>query len=147
LAVREDSLELFGFLSTEELDSFKMLINVSGIGPKVALSVLSTLDPGSLASAILRGDVHAISQAQGIGGKTASRIVLECKDKVGKSASPVTVLPSGSMDLSRKNVSEAIDALVVLGYRRSEAENAVRRIDPSGKEIEEIIRESLKSLS
>ncbi|MBE6563786.1 MAG: Holliday junction branch migration protein RuvA [Ruminococcaceae bacterium] len=147
LSVREDALELFGFFTEEELDAFKLLIGVSGIGPKAALAILSVLTPGQLALAVTSGDAKSISRAQGVGGKTASRVILELKDKIGK-----TILPSddegGLVQAapSPQNTSEARDALLVLGYKRAEAEAVLKKIDTDGMEVEEIIREALKRL-
>ncbi len=147
LSVREDALELFGFFTEEELDAFKLLIGVSGIGPKAALAILSVLTPGQLALAVTSGDAKSISRAQGVGGKTASRVILELKDKIGK-----TILPTddegGLVQAapSPQNTSEARDALLVLGYKRAEAEAVLKKIDTDGMEVEEIIREALKRL-
>ena len=147
LSVREDALELFGFYTEEELDAFKLLIGVSGIGPKAALAILSVLTPGQLALAVANGDAKAISRAQGVGGKTASRVILELKDKIGKA---ITASDDGevisSIPSSAENVTEARDALLVLGYKRVEADAVLKKIDTAGMEVEEIIREALKRL-
>jgi len=124
MSVREDGVELFGFSKEEELASFKMLITVSGVGPKAAISILSQLTPQKLAIAICTDDKKAIAKANGIGPKTAARIVLELKDKLAKE----TVL-DGEDTLSADEVisvstsskrKDAEDALSVLGYSRSE---------------------------
>jgi len=147
LSVREDALELFGFYTEEELDAFKLLIGVSGIGPKAALAILSVMTPGQLALAVENGDAKSISRAQGVGGKTASRVILELKDKIGKS---ITASDDGDsippVQSSSENVSEARDALLVLGYKRAEADAVLKKIDTAGMEVEEIIREALKRL-
>ena len=151
MAVREDGIELFGFATEEELDSFKMLITVSGVGPKAAISILSLLSPQKLALAICTDDKKTISKANGIGPKTAARIVLELKDKLKK----VTVLDgddavlADGLDMMSGNSdkrSDAISALTVLGYTRSEAESVIRKIDISSLEVDDIIREALKKL-
>ena len=150
MAVREDGVELFGFISEEELSSFKMLITVSGVGPKAAISILSHLSPAKLSIAICSDDKKAISQANGIGPKTAARIILELKDKLknqvfeednGDSAlSNIGTVSAGS------KLSDAQDALAVLGYSRSEAMSALKSIDTEKLELDEIIKLALKNL-
>lgn len=151
MAVREDGIELFGFATEEELDSFKMLITVSGVGPKAAISILSLLSPQKLAVAICTDDKKTISKANGIGPKTAARIVLELKDRLKK----VTVLDDGDIlaadDLSMltgvaDKRTDAISALTVLGYTRGEAESAVKKIDTASLDVDDIIKEALKKL-
>lgn len=150
MAVREDGIELFGFMSEDELSSFKLLLSVSGVGPKAAISILSELTPAKLAIAICSDDKKAISRANGIGPKSAARIILELKDKLkgqtfidtegSISAEELTVsLPSGKK-------KDAEDALTVLGYSRSEASAALRTIDTESLEVDEIIRQALKKL-
>ena len=150
MAVREDGVELFGFISEEELSSFKMLITVSGVGPKAAISILSQLSPTKLAIAICSDDKKAISQANGIGPKTAARIILELKDKLKNQVfdneddnSDVAV--SGTASTGSK-VSDAQDALTVLGYSRNEASSALKGIDTQNLELDEIIKLALKKL-
>ena len=134
LQVREDAVELYGFKSHDELSAFKLLITVSGVGPKAAMSILSLLTPDKLSMAIVGEDTKTIAKANGIGAKTAARVVLELKDKIAKqvfAASPVGgVQPSASFAKS-SNLSEALDALVVLGYSKAEAQRALGGIDPS----------------
>ena len=151
MAVREDGIELFGFATEEELESFKMLITVSGVGPKAAISILSLLSPQKLALAICTDDKKTISKANGIGPKTAARIVLELKDKLKK----VTVLDgddvvlADDLDMMSGNAdkrSDAISALTVLGYTRNEAESVIRKVDISSLEVDDIIKEALKKL-
>jgi Holliday junction DNA helicase RuvA len=153
MAVREDGTELFGFSTEEELSAFKMLITVSGVGPKAAISILSTLTPEKLALAICTEDKKAISQANGIGPKTAARIILELKDKlkadgIGESevdsSSPLTEVGVGAKNTSK--LSDAQDALVVLGYSRNEALKALQTIDTNSLELDDIIRLALKKL-
>ncbi|MBR2721810.1 MAG: Holliday junction branch migration protein RuvA [Clostridia bacterium] len=149
LAVREDGLELFGFASEHELASFKLLITVSGVGPKAALSILSLLTPEQFALAVCTDDKKTISKAVGIGPKTAARVILELKDKLMKetdTTAPISQGPAASPVGTRNKQGEAIDALVVLGYSRSEAMAAIKDIDLSSHELEEIIRLSLKKL-
>ncbi len=153
MAVREDGVELFGFASERELEAFKLLITVSGVGPKAAVAILSVFTPDKLAICIMNEDTKAIAKANGIGAKTAARIVLELKDKISKSfgesasaasaaGSVATPAPSGSSKLS-----DAQSALVVLGYTKSEVVAALRGVDISNKETDDIIRIALKNLS
>ena len=149
LNVREDALDLFGFSTERELECFKLLISISGIGPKMALAILSVLNPDELSLAIASGDYKVIATAQGIGAKKAQRIVMELKDKVASgimtelfdsTATEVAQVSSGG------NTAEAISALAMLGYSQSEAASAVSRVDKS-LSVEGIIKEALKLLS
>ncbi len=147
LSVREDGVELFGFATLEELNIYKLLISVSGIGPKAALSLLSFLSPEKIALAVCSEDKKLIAKAPGIGPKTAARIILELKDKLHADASAdggeaIAVAPSAA---SGNHSAEALDALMVLGFNRSAALEALKGIDPS-EELEDIIREALKKL-
>ena len=148
MAVREDGVELFGFYTQEELSAFKMLITVSGVGPKAAISVLSQLSPSKLAIAVCTEDKKAISQANGIGPKTAARIILELKDKLkGEISESDQSSPEISeVKASSSKLGDAQDALSVLGYSRSEALNALKGIDTANIEIDEIIKLALKKL-
>lgn len=148
MAVREDDVELFGFATQEELASFKLLISVSGIGPKAAMSILTLLSPEKFALAVCTEDKKTIARANGIGPKTAARVILELKDKLMKEtdlSSPISTVAPASSGASRGKLSEAVDALVVLGYSRSEATNVLKDLDTS-LELEEIIRTALKKL-
>ncbi len=151
MAVREDDIELFGFASETELSSFKMLLSVSGVGPKAAISILSLLTPERFALAVCTEDRKTISKANGIGPKTAARIILELQDKLLKQApieqTQATIsVAMTSPGTSKGKLSEAQDALTVLGYSRSEALSALQGIDVSAMEIEDIIRAALKKL-
>lgn len=151
MAVREDGIELFGFSSEDELASFKMLITVSGVGPKAAISILSELSPAKLAIAICSDDKKAISRANGVGPKSAARIVLELKDKLkGQSFSDSDGETISAEELSATTPSgkrkDAEDALTGLGYSRNEASAALRSIDVDSLELGEIIRLALKKL-
>jgi len=154
LSVREDGVELFGFVSERELSSFKMLLSVSGVGPKAAMAVLSLLTPEKFALAVCTEDKKAISKANGVGPKTAARIILELRDKLMKETSIDEDLSTAVLDHSdqvagapaRGKLSEAMDALLVLGYTRSEAQNALKSIDTQALSIEDIIKEALKKL-
>lgn len=151
LAVREDDVELFGFATQTELASFRMLITVSGVGPKAAMSILSLLTPEKFALAVCTDDRKTIAKANGIGPKTAARVILELKDKLMKENGGA--LPDAGVDVptapvtgSRGKLTEAVDALIVLGYSRAEALAALKDVDTSSMELEEIIRVSLKKL-
>ena len=150
MAVREDDIELFGFATETELSTFKLLITVSGVGPKAAMSILSFLTPEKFALAVCTDDKKTISKANGIGPKTAARIILELKDKLLKSqGGDLPTLPSSqatSVPPKNEKLSEAVDALMVLGYSRAEALAAIKDMDLSKMELEEIIRLSLKKL-
>lgn len=141
-------MDLFGFSTQTELDSFKLLITVSGVGPKAAMAVLSELTPDRLAVAIAAGDTKAITKANGIGKKTAERIVLELKDKmVNMSTGEVSsaVVSAGSIT-EESAASEAVAALVALGFGQSDAAVAVGQMDKS-LSADEMIRLGLKQLS
>lgn len=134
LQVREDGVELFGFKTYDELTSFKLLITVSGVGPKAAMAILSLLTPDRLATAICMEDAKTISKANGVGPKTAARVVLELRDKMAKQSFSASLLGSDTPNVSigtSSNLSEALDALIVLGYSRSDAQRALSGIDPS----------------
>lgn len=132
-SVREDAIQLFGFLSRDELDIFRKCISVSGIGPKGALAILSVLDADSLRFAIMSGDAKAISKAPGIGTKTAERLILELKGKVQMKDTRIgqeiagTEAEDGISDNTQKR--EAVEALVSLGYGRTEAVKAVNAVE------------------
>ncbi len=154
LSVREDGIELFGFGDERELSSFKMLLSVSGVGPKAAMSILSLLTPEKFALAVCTEDKKSISKANGIGPKTAARIILELRDKLMKETSIDDDLSAAVMDHSadapdappRGKLSEAQDALLVLGFTRAEAQNALKTIDVAKLSVEDIIKEALKKL-
>lgn len=144
LSVREDALELFGFYDESELDCFKMLISVSGVGPKAALAILSQLTPDRLTLAISTGDIKSITKAQGVGPKIAQRVVLELKDKMkATSSSGTSEVSSQSQIMLGTNTSEAVEALVMLGYSQSEASSAVAKLDQN-QSVEKLITQALK---
>lgn len=144
LNVREDALDLFGFSDEKELACFKMLISVSGVGPKAALSILSETTPEKFALYVASGDSKALTKVPGIGNKTAQRIVLELKDKV---SSEQAALGFEQEPISASgNVEEAVSALMVLGYSRTEASMAAAKVD-SSLPVEEIVRNALKLLA
>ena len=150
LAVREDGVELFGFGSTEEKAAYIMLTGVSGVGPKAAMAVLSIMTPDKLALAVATEDIKAISNAQNSGKKTAARIVLELKDKVAHDfVSPAVTQDSISISAPHaksSSLSEASEALMVLGYDKASVLSAISGIDPS-LEPGDIIRLALKKLA
>ena len=151
LQVREDDLSLYGFLNRQDLDMFKRLIGVNGIGPKGALGILSALSPDDLRLAILTGDAKAISRAPGVGAKTAQRIILDLKDKV--SADEILVSAAGAEDGTsvppmQEAGREAATALVALGYTNLEASKAVKKVQiTEDMDAEAVLRESLKYLA
>lgn len=145
LYVREDSVELFGFYTIQELNCFKMLITVSGVGPKAALAILSDIDAQRFALTVASGDSKVFTKTKGVGPKLAQRIVLELKDKIAKETS-VSEIASGAAPAavpSGDGSSEAMSALMVLGYSQTEAASAVSKIDPS-LPSGEIIKRALK---
>lgn len=148
LAVKEDALDLYGFATEAELSAFKLLITVSGVGPKAAASILSELNPDRLALCIAAGDAKAITKAQGVGKKTAERVVLELKDKMGAVASGdmSQAVEAASAVSGSSNTAEAVSALTALGFSQSDAAAAVGAMDKS-LSVEEMIRKGLKRLS
>ena len=149
LNVREDALELYGFAQQSELECFLMLISISGVGPKAALTILSDRSPEEFALLVASEDVKALSKSSGIGPKTAQRIVLELKDKIGATQAAAQVQESGEaipLQSGSKNAAEAVSALVVLGFTQSEAAVVIRKLDAS-LPVEEMIRIGLKQLS
>ena len=153
MAVREDGIELFGFANETERAYFKLLISVSGVGPKAAMSILSLLTPEKFALAVCTDDKKTIAKANGIGPKTAARIILELKDKLmkehaGEDMGALTEIGVAPQATSGKRgvLSEATDALLVLGYSRTEALSALKDLNTDTGELEEIIRLALKKL-
>lgn len=150
LSVREDAIELFGFYSKSELDMFKRLISVSGVGPKAAISILTLLSPTELSTAVISGDYKLLTKAPGIGKKIAERILLELKDKIaGESFS----LSGNAGDLSPNTsaadpnkLSDVENTLLVLGYTRGEIVDSLRGIDINSLSLEEVIKAALKKL-
>ena len=149
LNVREDAMQLFGFLTRDDLEVFKLVIGVSGIGPKGGLSILSHLTPDDLRFAVLSGDVKAISAAPGIGKKTAEKLIIELKDKLNiedvlthaadSSAAAVPVNNGGIQ-------SEAVQALVALGYGSTERLREVKQVELDNATVEDVLKEALKKM-
>ena len=147
MLVREDAVELFAFSDTRELHCFKLLISVSGVGPKSAISVLSDMNADKFSLAVAAGDVKAFTKAQGIGAKTAQRIILELKDKISKDSVAVSISGSASsVPLTAGNTGEAIAALTSLGYSQTEAASAVAKLDHS-LSVNDLIKGALKALA
>ena len=146
MIVKEDDISLYGFHNIDNLEIFERLITVSGVGAKGAMSILSTLEAAELKRAIAFEDAKEISRANGIGKKTAERIILELKDKLAKTDIPAYVPPADTADVSSDSRSEAITALVALGYTKAEAFNAVASINDEGLSSEEYIKKALKNL-
>ena len=150
LNVREDAMELYGFATEEELKCFEMLLGVSGVGPKAALSILSSAPPERLAMSIITGDEKALTAAPGIGKKIAQRIILELKDKLSKGqlggVSGEAYGGTGITLIPENKVSEASAALAVLGYSQSEIGLALKGIDIDSLPLEQIIKQALKKM-
>lgn len=151
LNVREDAMQLFGFLTRDDLEIFKLLIGVSGIGPKGGLSILSKLTADDLRFAIMSGDSKAISAAPGIGKKTAEKVIIELKDKLDieqiLNPSDSETKSAIKMDGSANAVqSEAVQALVALGYGSTESLKAVNKVNSENMTVEEVLKQALKNL-
>lgn len=145
LHVKEDAMQLFGFLSKNELEMFKKLISVSGVGPKGGLAILSALPENNLQMAIISGDAKAIAKAQGIGAKTAQRIIIELKDKID--LEEMLEVSSEAISSDNSIQSDAIDALIALGYSKTESFNAVKKISiDENMDVEDILKLALKNI-
>lgn len=147
-SVREDAFELFGFATKSEKRSFDLLIGVSGVGPKAALSILSAYTPEALAMAILSGDEKALTVAPGIGKKIAQRVILELKDKLAKESGDFELpMKSGApVAVGDGKLSDAAAALAVLGYGPAEINVALKGVDVAPLIVEEIIKAALKNM-
>ncbi len=149
LNVREDAIDLFGFADTAELQAFRQLTSISGVGPKAALAILSDLTPSKLALCITTGDSKTLTRSPGIGNKIAQRIVMELKDKVAKeqhiSASDFGAEPVAAASVGGNAAAEAITALCVLGFALPQAQAALTGADPDSS-VEELIKYALKHL-
>ena len=149
LNVREDAMELFGFADQSELRSFKLLIGVSGVGPRAALSILSSVTPQQLALAVVTEDEKALTAANGIGKKTAQRVILELKDKLAGEEAFASGTKGGvsvTAPVPHSKKSEAQAALAVLGYGSAEINAALKDIDVDALTLEDIIRQALKRM-
>ena len=151
LNVREDAMQLYGFLTGEDLQVFRLLIGVSGIGQKAGLNILSCLSPDELRFAVLAGDVKTISSAPGIGKKTAEKLILELKDKM--SIEDVLEQAAHGSEQSKEiettdtgMQAEAVQALTALGYGSAESLRAVKKVSVDCASVEDLLREALKNL-
>ncbi len=144
LNVREDAMELYGFISKEEKNMFLRLTAVSGIGPKSALGILSTLSVHDISVALVAGDINALARAPGIGKKTAQRLILELKDKVSNADLTGAAVSPAFVPAAQSAQAEAIEALMALGYPSSEAARAVSRVDKQFDKANDIIFQALK---
>ncbi|MFA5236761.1 MAG: Holliday junction branch migration protein RuvA [Methanoregula sp.] len=142
MAVREDAITLYGFLHTSELELFTVLIGVSGIGPQIALSILSRISLEDFVLAILSGDEKCLTRIPGIGPKSAKRLILELRDKMKKVQDAMAIAPTGTQD---RNVSDAVSALVSLGFAEQASYDAVRAAAPgkTGATIQSLIKAAL----
>lgn len=138
--VRENAIEIYGFKSPEELNFFELLISVSGVGPKSALSIMETANLNDLAAAIQEGRPDLLTQASGIGRKTAERIAVELKGKVG-------ILMSGEAVQKMEKDTDLVEVLVGLGYRRAEAKDSISKISNEFVKLEDRLKEALKNLN
>lgn len=145
--VREDNISLYGFNTNEELRMFELLLEVSGIGAKSAIAMLSEISPSSFALAVISDDISQLVKIPGIGKKTAARIVLELKDKL-KTEEAITKTEEVKLSITNEEeTSEAIAALQVLGYTKREIEKALENVDTKNLQLEEIIKQGLKNLA
>lgn len=145
--IREDMFDIYGFCTLKELHTFELLITVSGVGPKAALSILSFMPTDKFAMAVIKNDIKTITMAPNIGKKTAERIVLELKDKLAKENQGLNMEDSSFESSGNSdNVKEAIDALMVLGYSSLEAKGAIGSVKDSYTEVEDLIKNALKIL-
>ncbi len=144
--IKEDAFDIYGFASKSEKHSFELLLGVSGVGPKAALSILSSSNPEALAMAVVAGDDKALTAAPGVGKKLAQRIILELKDKLAKEADGLPVkgqAPAAGQGGGSK-LGDAVAALTVLGYGSAEISAAIKQIDVDALGLEDIIRQALK---
>lgn len=148
-SIREDCFDLYGFYSKSERRSFELLIGVSGVGPKAAISILSSSTPENLAMAIVSGDEKALTVAPGIGKKIAQRVILELKDKIAKESGDFRIPVSAagtSSGIGNDKLADAAAALGVLGYGSAEINAALRGVDVSELRVDEIIKAALKNM-
>ena len=146
LNVREDAMELFGFSKLNELNCFKLLTSVSGVGAKVGVAILSTLSAEQVAIAIASDDSKTLTMAPGVGNKLAQRIILELKDKVAKAQVNASISSLTNVTIPVGNAAAAVNALFVLGYSKSEATAEIAKLDDN-MPVEELIRTALKSMA
>jgi Holliday junction DNA helicase RuvA len=142
--VREDANLLYGFASREERDMCRTLLKVNGVGPKMALAILSGMEADAFAACIRQGDVATLTRIPGVGKKTAERLVIEMRDRVGDG--PAGLAPTGGEPVPASPERDAITALIALGYKAAEAERAVSRIRTDNASAEDLIRQALKGM-
>lgn len=148
LVVREDAHILYGFMTAPERDLFRLLVNnVSGIGPKLALAVLSGMSVTNFKTAVVNSDIAAISKISGLGKKTAERIVLELKDKLGVAAAWEAAAAAHAPTPEQEQANEAMLALIALGYKQADAHKAVRDLQGQAKSAEELVKFALKKMA
>lgn len=149
LRVREDDMSLYGFNTNEELRMFELLLSVSGIGAKSAISILSNITPSSFALAVITNNVEKIKSLPGIGPKSAQRIILELKDKIKteETSKEIEDVNKVQQENTNEKIIEAISALQVLGYSKKEIEKALENVDKENLSIEDIIRKGLNNLA
>jgi len=149
LYIRADVMNLFGFLTQDELGMFELLISVSGVGPKAALSIISSLSPSAFALAVITDDAKKLTKAQGVGAKTAQRIILELKDKIKNEQLSYSSGRNIDQERTEENgsvASEAISALMVLGYSQAEAAKAVADVCDDNMDVEAVVKNALKKM-
>ena len=139
--VREDTLALYGFLAVEELEMFELLISISGIGPKAAMSILSIADPATIKSAIVNEDPTILTKVSGVGKKTAQRVIIELKNKVGN----ITISASEKLEIASD--SDTLEALIAMGYSIAQAREALKLVPKEVKDIGERVKTALRSMS
>ena len=146
--IREDAFDIFGFATRDELQCFELLMGVSGVGPKAALSLLSAVPPDRLTLAIMTDDAKALTAAQGVGKKMAQRVILELKDKIGKGQTELdfSAPAAGGIPASGGSVQLATAALAELGYSQAEIGAALKGIAADGLSVEELVRQALRAM-
>ena len=144
--VREDNISLYGFLTSEELKMFELLLSVSGIGAKSAITMLSNISPSDFALAIITNNIAALTKIPGIGAKSAQRIILELKDKLKDVETTTKQEETIVKSKDNENAKDALDALQILGYNKKEIEKAIQKMDIDEMSTEDIIKNALKLL-
>lgn len=149
--VKEDDISLYGFSSQEQKDLFLQLITVSSVGPKVAMSICSQIKPDILAMSVMNGDINMLTQVKGLGKKTAERIILELRDKLKKVSSTApkktaTTIQAPGSGIDQSVIEDAVSALIVLGYKDSDARNAVNSVYENEMALQDLIKKALRTL-
>lgn len=149
--VKEDDISLYGFSSQEQKDLFLQLITVSSVGPKVAMSICSQIKPDILAMSVMNGDINMLTQVKGLGKKTAERIILELRDKLKKVSSTApkktaTIVQAPGSGIDQSVIEDAVSALIVLGYKDSDARNAVSSVYENEMALQDLIKKALRTL-